>query len=64
MKVVHILFLFPLFSSRLDLLCLIFWFRLSNIFLGKLLFGAISCIDVHSACFRSGVSGKQCILIM
>ena len=45
-------------------LCLIFLFRLNIIFLGKLLFCAISCINVHSVCFHSGGSGKECVLVM
>ena len=52
-----------LFLSWLDLLCFIFWFRLSIIFLGKL-FCAICCINFLSLCFRSRVSGKECILVM
>jgi len=64
MTVVHILFLSPKFSSWLGFLCLIFLFRLNIIFLGKLLFCAISCINVHSVCFHSSGSGKECILVM
>jgi hypothetical protein len=31
---------------------------------GKLLFLAIDCIISHSACFLSGLRGKECILVM
>jgi hypothetical protein len=43
---------------------LIFLFRLNIIFLGKLLFCAISCINVHSVCFHSSVNGKEYILVI
>jgi hypothetical protein len=33
-------------------------------FCGKLLFCAISYIREHSACFRFGVSGSECILVI
>jgi len=44
--------------------CCICWFSLCKRFCEKLLFLAISCIDVHSFCLFFGVKGGECILVI
>ena len=65
MNVVRVLVLFlSLIWSWLVCLCCIWKFSFCRSFCGKLLFRAISCINVHSFCFLFDVSGRECILVV
>jgi hypothetical protein len=57
-------FFLSLVCSWLFLLCYICRFSLCTRFYGKLLFLAISCIDVHTFCLFFGINGRECILVI